>query len=90
MTFKYKNGALTCDEEIVINGNVITQDMSFSGRYEESLEFYGNRYFLCETITKLAAREVALGIVSQLIYFSPLRCFPISDQMKIYQFLVEE
>lgn len=52
MNFKYKAGALTCDKAI----NNITQDIS---KEKDTMDFYGNPYFICETITINAARKIA-------------------------------
>lgn len=59
MTFKYKEGALTCD--VPIEG--ITDDLLKTGTNQVNVAYYGNRYFICESITLEQAQTIAAGIV---------------------------
>lgn len=61
MTFKYKNGALTCDEEII----GFTQDIKTwqtVGSFDYDSNYYGNRYFICESLSETQARNIASAI----------------------------
>ena len=51
MKLKYKSGALTSDVEIPL----VTQELLD----DHAIDFYGNRYFVCETILESAARHFA-------------------------------
>lgn len=55
--FHYKSGALTCDSYI----EGVTQDLlgADSCYMDDSVKFYGGRYFVCETISKSAAKTFA-------------------------------
>jgi hypothetical protein len=54
--FRYgAGGALVCD--VPIEG--VTQDLMKDTRYGTSVEFYGGRYFVGESITKSGARKLA-------------------------------
>ena len=60
MNFFRCSGALMCDQAV----EDLTQDLeqqpegNFTNR-QETIAFYGGRYFVCETITAAAARKIA-------------------------------
>ena len=57
MTFKYKSGALTSSVEII----GLSQEL----KSQDSITYYGNKHFICESITY----SQALGIASALNMF---------------------
>lgn len=60
MIFKYKNTALTCDEEIVgFTTNIPSINI-------ESQKYYGNKYFICESVSETQAKNIAQVICSQV------------------------
>lgn len=56
---KWCNGALMCN--VAIEG--VTQDLMMASR--SSIQFYGGRYFVCETILPSAGRQIAEGFGAQ-------------------------
>jgi len=77
MTFKYKNGALTCDQALPVITDVLEA---------ENVLYYGNTHFICESISYEAAGFIAHAIVNQ-IHLTNFRHFPVRIGTASYHFM---
>lgn len=57
--FKYQGGALTVDCHIEGLTQTLGNDLDNTSGFMSSVEYYGNKYFICETISESAARKFA-------------------------------